>query len=165
MMAVDLMLELQRRGVKLSSSGEQLHYRAPEGSLTPELRKEVSKHKVEILRFLRMSSQAFSLDSQSNREAYPAQGLIYVDPTAHAGHSFRQICRVALDEVPPAIGGDHRARHLERRLGRQTGSSRVQPAADAVGGRCTRFDVEIARAEPAALCDETPKIVQDATSS
>ena len=51
--AIDLMNELLLQGANLSVEGDNLKVQAPKGSVTPELLKQVSLHKPEILRFLR----------------------------------------------------------------------------------------------------------------
>ena len=53
--AIDLLNELLLRGANLSVEDENLRVHAPVGSVTPELLKQVSLHKPEILRFLRRS--------------------------------------------------------------------------------------------------------------
>jgi hypothetical protein len=52
MNAASLLSELTRRGVSLEPRGAVLHYRAPCGSLTPELRAALVKHKPTVLALL-----------------------------------------------------------------------------------------------------------------
>ena len=44
---------LKSRGVVLEPQGDRLHYRAPRGILTPELRQALAEHKAEIMALLR----------------------------------------------------------------------------------------------------------------
>jgi len=54
--AADLLPELRRRGVILTADGNRIVYRAPKGTLTPELREAVVRFKGEILGILRVSN-------------------------------------------------------------------------------------------------------------
>lgn len=47
-----LLTELSRRGIELTADGSELHYRAPKGALTPELRAAVAVLKPELLAIL-----------------------------------------------------------------------------------------------------------------
>jgi hypothetical protein len=53
MTALELLETLKRRGVDLDPVGESLHYRAPAGALTPDLRQALAAHKAEVLAHLR----------------------------------------------------------------------------------------------------------------
>ena len=44
---------LKSRGVVLEPHGNKLHYRAPKGVLTPELRRALEEHKAEVLTLLK----------------------------------------------------------------------------------------------------------------
>src|ERR1700731_486930 len=49
-MTADILLEVLRsRGIRLAPIGDRLRIRAPKGTLTPDLRATISKHKAEIL--------------------------------------------------------------------------------------------------------------------
>ncbi len=48
-----LLAELERLNVKISLAGDKLRLDAPAGVLTPELKKAVTKHKPELLAWLR----------------------------------------------------------------------------------------------------------------
>ena len=50
--ATALLRELRRRGIELSVVGEELRYRAPEGTLTPEFAALLRQHKAELMRHL-----------------------------------------------------------------------------------------------------------------
>ena len=47
--AKELLVELTRRGISLQVVADGLRYRAPEGALTPDLRRELTAYKTEIL--------------------------------------------------------------------------------------------------------------------
>ncbi len=42
-------MELRARDVVLAPVGDRLHYDAPKGALTPELRQALAEHKAELL--------------------------------------------------------------------------------------------------------------------
>jgi hypothetical protein len=52
MTTIELMSDLERRGVKLEARGERLRYH-PASAVTPELLKALSAHKVKILSILK----------------------------------------------------------------------------------------------------------------
>ena len=52
MTVAELLPELNRRGVELTAVGDRLHYRAPRGTLTSELREAVVRFRGEILDLL-----------------------------------------------------------------------------------------------------------------
>jgi len=54
-MTPDIVAELRARGVALWVEGDSLHYRAPRGALTPELRTALADHKAELMNRLRCS--------------------------------------------------------------------------------------------------------------
>ena len=64
--------ELERVGIQLSANGDSLHYRAPKGALTPELRAELVGRKPEILAYLRNASKASY--TSSSIESVPRDG-------------------------------------------------------------------------------------------
>jgi hypothetical protein len=45
----ELLIELTRRGISLRVSDGQIRYSAPRDALTPEMRSEISRHKLEIM--------------------------------------------------------------------------------------------------------------------
>ncbi|MGH9334641.1 MAG: condensation domain-containing protein, partial [Vicinamibacteria bacterium] len=59
-----LLDELSRRGIRISAEGDRLMTRAPRGTLTDELRQELSDHKPELLRLLR-SRLSSSMEASS----------------------------------------------------------------------------------------------------
>jgi len=59
-----LLSELRIRGVRLYCAGNGLHYQAPKGALTPELRDKVVRHKSELLAVLAEGTR-LSLDECS----------------------------------------------------------------------------------------------------
>jgi len=52
MTATETLIELQKLGVVLKPQGDNVHYRAPRGVLTPELLQSLVKHKAEVLTLL-----------------------------------------------------------------------------------------------------------------
>jgi len=46
---IELPMELRARDVVLAPVGDRLHYDAPKGALTPELRQALAEHKAELL--------------------------------------------------------------------------------------------------------------------
>ncbi len=49
MNTAELLTEVQRRGIQLRAEGASLHYRAPKGTLTADLRAKLKAHKAELL--------------------------------------------------------------------------------------------------------------------
>ena len=49
MSAAELLAEVERLGVRLEAQGGQLRYRAPKGTLTPEILTSLAQHKAEII--------------------------------------------------------------------------------------------------------------------
>ena len=53
MTTLELLENLQNRGVELTPDGDLLRWRAPAGALTPALRQALASHKTEVLAHLR----------------------------------------------------------------------------------------------------------------
>ena len=49
MNTAELLTEVQRRGIQLRAEGASLHYQAPKGTLTADLRAKLKAHKAELL--------------------------------------------------------------------------------------------------------------------
>ena len=47
-----LLADLRALGVELTAEGDQLRYRAPSGTMTPDLRRQLRSHKAELLLLL-----------------------------------------------------------------------------------------------------------------
>ena len=88
----DLLADLSERGVKLSAAEGELRVRAPKGVLTPELQKELSSHKAELLALLSNHRAAEQDESVPLRPAAR-------DADAHA--SFMQERLWFLDRMYP----------------------------------------------------------------
>ena len=58
MTAVAILEEAKQRGIVLEAQGDQLHFRALKGTLTPELREALARHKGEILTVLQSRQPA-----------------------------------------------------------------------------------------------------------
>ena len=52
MSAADVLAQAQAAGVQLVANGDRLHYRAPAGALTPELRAALQAHRAALLALL-----------------------------------------------------------------------------------------------------------------
>ncbi len=52
MNTAELITEVQRRGIQLRAEGAVLHYQAPKGTLTADLRAKLKAHKAELLDIL-----------------------------------------------------------------------------------------------------------------
>ncbi len=55
MITATLLAEAQRHGIQLYAEGATLHYRAPRGALTADLKAEVKTHKTKLLTLLEKS--------------------------------------------------------------------------------------------------------------
>lgn len=53
MTTVALLEKLKSRGIELRVESDGLHYRAPKGAMTPELRQETVQRKLEIIQTIR----------------------------------------------------------------------------------------------------------------
>jgi pyochelin synthetase len=62
MTAVELLAELESLGVELQPAGDDLRFRAPTGTLTPERRKALARHKHELISLLRRRGLAAPSD-------------------------------------------------------------------------------------------------------
>ncbi len=56
MNTAELLTEVQRRGIQLRAEGASLHYQAPKGTLTADLRAKLKAHKAELLTALEKST-------------------------------------------------------------------------------------------------------------
>lgn len=65
MNAHTIIADLQMRGILLRVDGDKLHFRAPKGALTPELRGAIEECKAEIVSILKGPSAQSSTDSCS----------------------------------------------------------------------------------------------------
>ena len=53
MSAVEMILaEIQKRGIRIEADGDLIRYEAPKGSLTPELREAMARHKADLISLL-----------------------------------------------------------------------------------------------------------------
>jgi amino acid adenylation domain-containing protein len=52
MTLIELLSTLRARDINVWADGERLHYSAPSGALTPDIREEMAKHKLNLLTFL-----------------------------------------------------------------------------------------------------------------
>jgi hypothetical protein len=100
--AVQLLGELRVAGVELTAEGDRLHYRAPSGALTDDLRAAMRALKVELLALL-------ELEVGARRPV----------PTSSEGDPFRQVgpgetLRIPLDDL---VYGDFLERHKLRVVG------------------------------------------------
>src|SRR5689334_6176964 len=70
MSITDLIADLSQRGVRLWLDGEQLRFKAPQGTLTSELKSQLAERKVELREFLRQVQS--SLDAPAAPAISPA---------------------------------------------------------------------------------------------
>jgi len=64
----DLLIELGSRGVRIWVKGEELHYRAPRGSLTLELQKAMALNKAVLMERLRSEEQILQMNLEEFRK-------------------------------------------------------------------------------------------------
>lgn len=103
MSAVELLTELESRGVHITADGDRLRIRAPKGAITPELRERLEQNKPEIISALMPSRP--ELDAICRRAC---RDFLDVDPAR-----LRRFLEVAED---PAWCTERVARHLARRM-------------------------------------------------
>jgi amino acid adenylation domain-containing protein len=71
MTALPFLTTLQALGVEVSAAGNRLHYRAPEGTITPALREQMVTNKEEILALLNHSERASFAPVPAAANRYP----------------------------------------------------------------------------------------------
>lgn len=78
MTPAELLLELNRRGVRLTAEGDRLRYEAPPGALTAELLDAMRKYKPELLCLLTRESRGLTPGTRvrSLVSACPGQGVL-----------------------------------------------------------------------------------------
>lgn len=70
MTVAEILREADRLGVTLKAKGDQIHYRAPKGTITPEFRQTLLQHRPHILRALKYtSSQSATRNCGADRGA------------------------------------------------------------------------------------------------
>ena len=87
MTSSETLAELDRRGVVLEPNGDRLRYRAPQGTLPPELREAITENKAEIISTLRRlgDGQAPPLDRPPKTEQELRRWMDHTaDPEAFA---------------------------------------------------------------------------------
>ena len=99
MNAADLLLDLDRRGIRLEAQGDRLRYH-PRSALTPELLARLKAHKADLLAMLRPATKAASARPAATWDA-PATPTAPVcrcgsttwrDVPIHDGQSVRRDC-------------------------------------------------------------------------
>jgi hypothetical protein len=70
MKAVELIIELQSKGVRLIPKGNRLILDAPQGVLTDDLRETLSTHKAAILLFLRTNASERTTERKQQLATY-----------------------------------------------------------------------------------------------
>jgi len=103
MSAVELLTELQRRGVQVTAEGDRLKIKGPRGAVSPELRQRLAASKPAMLAVLKVSS-----DSEMMALCRRACAGLNVDPARLA--SFLMVAE------DPAWCTERVARHLARRM-------------------------------------------------
>ena len=82
MSAAALLADLRGRGVELAAAGETLRYRAPKGTMTPDLRQALADHKADLLAELECEATTAAL---ATIEAQLTAGTERVLALWHAG--------------------------------------------------------------------------------
>jgi hypothetical protein len=90
MTALDLLADLGRLGVELGAEGDRLHFQAPRGVMTEELRQRVADRKAELLQLPRCPGCKRFLDHKGrcwrcNHRACSRCGL-------NTGTAFIELC-------------------------------------------------------------------------
>jgi hypothetical protein len=80
MLLCELEATLDRLGIVLSPRGDRLHIRAPNGTMTPEIRFALRVHKGALLRQLAKSSQAQAPAKPASPETGPTLRPVYPVP-------------------------------------------------------------------------------------
>ena len=111
MATADILSELQRLGVELEADGERLRLR-PRGAVPPKLRKEIIRHKDELLAHARKSENQSNLTPTAAEPCLPEVVLT-------ARYPLAVLCRTAVDSLPTThkLSADERrcvAEHLEK---------------------------------------------------
>nr|MDP9106602.1 condensation domain-containing protein [Candidatus Eremiobacteraeota bacterium] len=110
MTAAEFVAELQQLGVRVwDEAGEQLHYRAPKGVMTPERLAALREHKQALLEFLRAGPQVTVLAQPDARyEPFPLTEIqsAYLigrrDVVAYGGVACHAYGELAFAELDPA---------------------------------------------------------------
>ena len=103
MSAVELLTELEARGVYVTADGDRLKIRAPKGTITPELRERLEENKPEIISALMPSRPELDAICRRACRDFPD-----VEPAR-----LREFLEVAED---PEWCSERVARHLARRM-------------------------------------------------
>lgn len=113
MKVTTLMMELERRAIRLEPNGEDLRCRAPKGALTPYLKEAISARKSEILALLRNRGAGGSPSSSLARPGGQALHRLF---ELRAEASPEAVAISAKDGVVTYAELDRRSRHLAKRL-------------------------------------------------
>src|SRR3954452_14770165 len=76
MNASALLADLRRRGIQLSVAGERLSVDAPKGSVTPDLRNELTEHKSDLIRLLTEDDYEVAWRAAFMRPQVPPRGSV-----------------------------------------------------------------------------------------
>ncbi|MCI5149254.1 MAG: non-ribosomal peptide synthetase, partial [Candidatus Electrothrix sp. MAN1_4] len=104
MSIVELISQAEEKGVQLWVEGERLRFKAPEGSLHPELKAELSGNKFEIIAFLKKQqdiSEAINQDRFSL--SYGQQALWFIYQEAPGNPAYNMVSALHISENVDAI--------------------------------------------------------------
>ena len=93
MTASTLLGRLRKRGVRFTVDGKTLRAEAPRGVLTPDLREEVGRHRLELLRLIALEQEA----QQLALDAGSVRGYL-------CGGCWRRLSEAALRVVQEGVG-------------------------------------------------------------
>ena len=75
MTAIEALHEARRRGIVLTPAGESLHFRGPKDALGEELKRELVRHKPEILEILEAGPATYPC-SRCQRFVFAEPGVV-----------------------------------------------------------------------------------------
>ncbi|REK29491.1 MAG: amino acid adenylation domain-containing protein [Planctomycetota bacterium] len=93
MTTAELLESLKHSGVRLWVEGDNLRYRAPRGTMTPELKRELKARKAAVIEFLQ---------PQDDARPQPVSGIPHIDRSGPLPLSFTQESLWLVQQIEPA---------------------------------------------------------------